>query len=196
MSHYEYLDIDRYYTYENGVLKNKAGISDAKNLCVLETGFTAKRLEQLMKKPIKIKFAADLLKIHKHLFQDVYDWAGEKRKVEISKDGRQFLQTHAFDSAFAYLDKLLADFFAIPRKDKNSIAGKLAEILDNLNYGHFFREGNGRTQREFVRTLALGAGYGLNLNPPDSLDVYERYMAGTINGDRQILTDLILELLK
>jgi cell filamentation protein len=71
---------------------------------------------------------------------------------------------------------------------------KLAEILDNVNYLHPFREGNGRAQREFLRLLALEKGLKLNLNPPDRKDVYERYMKGTIESAVKTLTDLIFEL--
>jgi cell filamentation protein len=72
----------------------------------------------------------------------------------------------------------------------------LAEILDNINYLHPFREGNGRTQREFLRLLALEKGLKLNLNPPDNKSVYERYMKGTIESDVNILTELIFELIE
>ena len=71
----------------------------------------------------------------------------------------------------------------------------MAEILDNVNYLHPFREGNGRTQREFLRLLALEKGLTLNLNPPDNRSVYERYMKGTIESDVQTLTELIFELI-
>jgi cell filamentation protein len=69
----------------------------------------------------------------------------------------------------------------------------LAEILDNVNYLHPFREGNGRTQREFLRLLALEIGLTLNLTPPDNKSVYDRYMKGTIDSDINILTELIFE---
>ena len=75
------------------------------------------------------------------------------------------------------------------------LAEKLAEILDNVNYLHTFREGNGRTQREFVRLLALEKRLTLNLNPPDENSVYDRYMRGTIESDLTILTELINELI-
>jgi len=71
----------------------------------------------------------------------------------------------------------------------------LAKILDNLNYLHPFREGNGRTQREFLRLLALEKGLILNLNPPDNKSVYEKYMKGTIESDVKTLTELIFELI-
>jgi cell filamentation protein len=73
------------------------------------------------------------------------------------------------------------------------LAEKLAEILDNVNYLHPFREGNGRTQREFLRLLALEKGLTLNLNPPDEESVYERYMKGTIESDSLTLNELIFE---
>jgi len=76
------------------------------------------------------------------------------------------------------------------------IAEPLAALLDSINHLHPFREGNGRVQREFIRILALEKGYTLNLNPPDNLDVYERYMSGTINGNVGQLADLILGLLR
>ena len=75
------------------------------------------------------------------------------------------------------------------------LATKLAEILDNVNYLHPFREGNGRTQREFIRLLALEKGLILNLTPPDNKSVYERYMKGTIESDLKTLTDLFFELI-
>jgi cell filamentation protein len=71
----------------------------------------------------------------------------------------------------------------------------LAEILDNVNYLHPFREGNGRTQREFLRLIALEKGLTINLNPPDNKNVYERYMKGTIESDISTLTELISELI-
>ena len=71
----------------------------------------------------------------------------------------------------------------------------MAEILDNVNYLHLFREGNGRAQREFLRLLALEKGLTLNINPPDSKSVYERYMKGTIESDLKTLTELIFELI-
>ena len=75
------------------------------------------------------------------------------------------------------------------------MAEKLAEILDNVNYLHPFREGNGRTQREFLRLLALEKDLTLNLNPPDSKNIYDRYMKGTIDSDVKTLTELIFELI-
>lgn len=193
---YKYIDPDFTYTDpKTGLLKNLQHITDPDTLLFVESGVVTKRLQELYEKPIKIKSIDSLFEIHRHLFQDIYAWAGKKRIVEISKDGKQFFPTSHFGNAFRYIDQLIADFKKIPRENKNQSANKLAEILDNVNYLHPFREGNGRTQREFLRLLALEKGLTLNLNPPDNKSVYERYMKGTIKSELKTLTELILELI-
>lgn len=190
---YQYIDPDYTYTDpKTGVLKNLADITDANTLLLIESGAVAKRIAEIQAFPIKIKNSSTLLDIHRHLFQDIYLWAGKVRTVEISKGGKQFFPLSHFHNAFKYIDILIIEYRGISRKDKEQLAHKLAEILDNINYLHPFREGNGRTQREFLRLLAMEKGLSLNLNPPDNVDVYERYMSGTINGDVEQLASLIL----
>jgi cell filamentation protein len=75
----------------------------------------------------------------------------------------------------------------------SALANHLALILDNLNFLHPFREGNGIAQREFLRVLALEKNITLNLNPADNLHVYQQYMLGTVNSDVQKLSRLIFE---
>lgn len=193
---YKYIDSD--YTYidaNSGVLKNLFDVSNPEDLLFLESVAVTKRISELYNRPIKVVGIESLFSIHYHFFQDVYAWAGEKRIVEISKDGKQFFPTTHFENAFHFIDTLIEDYKKVSKTDKNKIAEKLAEILDYVNYLHPFREGNGRAQREFLRSLALEKGIDLNLNPPDNINVYERYMRGTINSDLETLKELILELI-
>lgn len=192
---YKYVDHDYIYTDpKTGILRNLADITDPDDLLFFESGAVAKRIQELYEKPIKIKGVDNLLSIHRHLFQDVYSWAGKRRKVEISKEGKQFFPTTHFDNAFRFIDTLISDYRSISKGENLQIAAKLAEILDNVNYLHPFREGNGRAQREFLRLLASEKGLTLNLNPPDNKNVYDQYMQGTINSDIKTLTKLILNL--
>lgn len=194
-SNYHYIDPDYTYTDpETGVLRNRGNINDTHLLLAFESLKVSIRLEELHASPIKIKNSSTLLDIHKHLFQDIYLWAGEVRTVEISKGGKQFFPLSHFHNAFKYIDALITEYRGVSKKDKKQLAYKLAEILDNLNYLHPFREGNGRTQREFLRILAMEKGLSLHLNPADNVDVYERYMSGTINGNVEQLASLILEI--
>ena len=194
---YQYIDPDYIYTNpKTGVLWNLAGVTDHSALTFAETAATAKRANELRAKPIRVIDSSTLFAIHRHLFQDLYNWAGKRRKVEISKSGKQFFPISHFDNALKYINDLLEEYKRIDKEDKSKLSWKLAEILDAVNYLHPFRDGNGRTQREFLRLLALEKGWKLNLNPPDNADVFERYMTGTINGDVNILADLVLDCLR
>ncbi len=191
---YKYIDPD--YTYidpSSGLLKNLLDISDYDVLLFVESSAVSKRLQELFKNPITIKGTSSLLEIHQYLFQDIYAWAGKVRTVNISKDGKPFFDGERFSSAFQYIDSFIEDYRTIDSANFHEIAKALASILDHVNFLHPFREGNGRTQREFIRLLALEKGLALNLNPADNATVYTQYMQGTINGDIELLCQLILE---
>jgi cell filamentation protein len=193
---YSYIDSKNRYTLNNGVLRNIANIEDEKVLLVFESLQVSKRLEELFFHPININDSSALLKIHHHLFQDVYEWAGKIRTVNISKNGKPFFEIERFQMGFKYVDSLIVAYKKINPNLSSILSQKLAEILDNINFMHPFREGNGRTQREFIRTLAFQKGYLLNLNPPNNKSIYNRYMKGTIESDVNILQEIISEELK
>jgi cell filamentation protein, protein adenylyltransferase len=100
--------------------------------------------------------------IHRYLFQDVFPWAGELRVVNIAKGNAMFGPAlhvaAALDDAMAKLNResFLAGL-ASP-----AFAQRSAFYLGEINAIHPFREGNGRTQREFIRQLALHAGHPLS----------------------------------
>ena len=78
---------DKKYCYpDSEVLKNKLNIRDKDELFEAEKKLTFARLQKLQSEPIKGKFDfAHLKAIHKYIFQDLYDWAGEERTVDIGK---------------------------------------------------------------------------------------------------------------
>jgi cell filamentation protein len=117
MNGYAYIDPDYTYSYPKiGVLRNKETLKRKDLLLAFESFKCSKRLEELRKRPIRIKDSSSLLDIHKYLFQDVYIWAGEKRTVEISKEGKQFFPVNRFDTAFAYIDSLISEYKIIDKK--------------------------------------------------------------------------------
>lgn len=193
---YTYVDPDYIYTDpQTGILRNIRNITDNEALRFAEAGATSKRIKELWERPVPVVSSDTLFYIHRYLFQDIYEWAGQRRKVEISKGGKQFFPLYRFHTAISYIDGLITEYKQLDRNDKQLLSRKLAEILDSVNYLHPFREGNGRTQREFLRLLALEKDWKLNLNPPDNVSVYERYMEGTISGDISLLESLIFECL-
>jgi cell filamentation protein len=116
---YKYIDPDYTYTDpKTGLLRNLQDISDPEVLIFFESGAVAKRLQQLYENPIKIKGIDSLFVIHKHLFQDIYIWAGKKRIVEISKNGKQFFPITHFDNAYRYVETLITESKKIPKNNK------------------------------------------------------------------------------
>ena len=138
---------------------------------------------------IPVYSVEDILKIHQFLFEDMYLWAGKFRKVNISKSGNAFLPIQSFDTALTYLNNLI-DRFHDTANSRKEVIHLLVEILDNLNYFHPFREGNGRTQREVIRSLALMKGYECEISIGDDDEIYHLYMDGTVYGDKTKLTKL------
>jgi len=191
---YQYIDPDNIYTDpKTGVMRNLANITEPDALIFTETAVVTKRSAELKIKPIKVLDSRAIFAIHKYLFQDIYDWAGKRRTVEISKGGKQFFPVSRFDTALSYIDGLIVEYKRIGKSDKKGLCRKLAEILAAVNYLHPLREGNGRVQRELLRLLALEKGWKLSLNPPDNIEIYNRYMAGTISGEIAALEKLIFE---
>jgi cell filamentation protein len=148
---------------DNSCPRNLFDIADYANLQPIEAVFALKRAAQLEATGITGKCdATHLRSIHRHLFQDVFPWAGEYRVVNISKGSSTFaLAIHiaaALEDAFAklYREDLLINL------PPPSFAQRAAFYLGEINAIHHFREGNGRTQREFIRELALHAGHPLS----------------------------------
>ncbi len=114
-NNYQYIDPDYKYTNKNGVLYNLANIDNENVLLAYESLKVSKRAEELFENPIKIKDSNTLLTIHHYLFQDVYEWAGKVRTVNISKNGKPFFQGERFYIAFQYIDSLLEQYRVIPQ---------------------------------------------------------------------------------
>lgn len=156
---------DSKYCYPNSdVLKNKLNLTDKNELFEAEKELTAIRLKELQDNPLKGKFDFNHLKaIHKYIFQDIYDWAGKERTVEIGK-GNLFCTTPCIQS---YAESVFNKYYSQCYNARNNCEDFIRAFADNygdLNALHPFREGNGRTQREFARLVCLECGYDFNLS--------------------------------
>ena len=101
----------------------------------------------------------------------------------------------SFSTAQDYINHLIHTNYQTANS-KNKIIKQLAKILDNLNYFHPFREGNGRTQREVIRSLALSKGYSAQIRVEQDDEVYNLYMDGTVYGDLGKLEELLSKILE
>lgn len=108
-----------------------------------------------------------LLKIHKHLFSDIYDFAGKMRTVNLAKGKSVFCYVENLELAQEKIFRWLKENEYLHGLSKEEFIGKLAFFAGELNALHPFREGNGRCIRVFLKLLANNAGFELNYEDAD-----------------------------
>jgi cell filamentation protein len=151
--------MDPYVYPETNVLRNLRDIRDAGRLSKFEAIATARRAVELEHEPTQGRFdARHLQAIHRHLFQDVFEWAGEFRTVNISKSGDPFALHQYIISSMDRLCEQLNREGHLAGADPERFAIRGAWYFGEINAIHPFRDGNGRAQRGFVRELAVRNG--------------------------------------
>lgn len=153
-------DTDEKYCYPGtNVLKNKLNIQDLNTLHMAERDYSSVRQAELMLQGVTGDFSLQHLRsIHRQLFQDIYDWAGETRTVDISK-GTIFCLVQFIEIQFNELyHRLEKENFLRDIMDKAEMSSRLAYYLGEINMIHPFREGNGRTQRIYIEQLCMNNG--------------------------------------
>ena len=151
---------DPYLDLVTGVLRNRLNIADEVTLEEAEADLAAIRSYELSRSPLEGSFdLAHLRAIHRHLFGDVYEWAGELRKIDISKGGNPFAHWAHIESAAEPIFRQLAQEHHLSGLGPDAFSERAAYYLGEMNALHPFREGNGRAQREFISHLAHANGY-------------------------------------
>jgi cell filamentation protein len=188
------------YTYSNdsdSAVKNKLGATTHLELEKLEARYVFARDAEIASGcGPSGRFNAEHLKaMHRHLFQDVYEWAGRTRdeKVALSDgtmatepllrkaDGQPFVPGPRISGALNRIGAALRQSNCLRGLSREAFAECAADIMVDINRVHPFREGNGRTQRVFIRELAQQAGYGLDF----SVVTRERMIQASIAGNEQ-----------
>ena len=147
---------------DNGVFKNKLGIQNQTILQEREADYATVRAYELAKTPIEGRFDLDHLQaIHRHLFGDVYAWAGELRDIDLTKGDSYFANHAHIVSAARSLFAKLAEEDYLTGLDAAAFSERAACYLGEINALHPFREGNGRAQREFINHLAYKNGFSI-----------------------------------
>ena len=187
---YEY-ERDDYYCYpDSPVLINKLNIHDDKELSLAEREITSLKAAELLENPLKGELNFDYVKrLHCHLFEDIYDWAGKIRRVDISKCNI-FCQHELIEVNADFLfNELKSDNYLSNYKEPELIE-KLAYYMGDLNSIHPFREGNGRVQRAFIRELASRIGYLINFDAISQKEMIKASNAA-FNHDYEPLAKII-----
>ncbi len=159
-----YTTVQSIYCYpDTDVLINKLNITDSSVLKEAEDEITLVKQMVLAKTPLPGRFSkSHLMNIHKFLFEDIYPFAGKIRREQISKSTTLFYPPVLINCE---LDKLFENIKTknmLKETNTDILFNNLAYIMAELNIIHPFREGNGRTIREFIRCIFLKLGYTLN----------------------------------
>ncbi len=172
------------YCYkESDVLVNKFDIRDNKKLEEIERKIVLAKLYELRQNNRIGNFDVNhFVGIHKFLFEDIYPFAGLFRTENIAKGNFCFAEwEYIEDELKRILDQLKEENY-LQNLDREMFIKRLSYYMAELNVLHPFREGNGRTIREFIRQLAYKNGYVLNLKnikPKDMLDACIRSVVDT-----------------
>jgi len=154
---------DPYVYPGTGILINKPGIRNEAVFKQFEYEQSGTRSMELCDMVPPAKFSIGHLKaIHQHLFQDVYDWAGQSRTTDLSKGGSTFARPANFGDRAKKFDSIFSDPQAMHGLEKPRVVARLATAFADLNSMHLFREGNGRAIREFISQMAHAAGFELD----------------------------------
>nr|WP_270470543.1 Fic family protein [Faecalibacillus faecis] len=122
------------------VLDNKLGINNSTDLAREEERISKKKAVELFENNIldilEVGKFSTLETIHKYLFEDIYDFAGKLRNVNIAKGNFRF-------ASIIYIEEALKNIDKMPQSNFDEIIEKYVE----MNVAHPFREGNGRSTR-------------------------------------------------
>ena len=168
-------------------LINRLDICDESMLAKAEASIVLAKASFLDQHPVSGGYDFEHYKqIHRYLFCDLYDWAGEIRKVDVSKKGTSFVPAAEIAVCAAACFEHLSGFSAIGLS-KHELAVKVADFYSTVNMLHPFREGNGRTQRIFFKQWIQHLGYTLDLTDIDT----DEFMIATIQASHGVMGTLI-----
>ena len=152
---------------DEGTLRNLFDERDPRTLNLLEYVETMRRHRELLAGDVPITRTYDaehVRAIHRHLFQDVYEWAGQYRTVELFKGvGRGFAEVRAGEVERYLSDaRRLVVGTAWRELDREAFGERAATVFAYLNQAHPFREGNGRTSKVFMEHVAERSRFTLD----------------------------------
>lgn len=157
--------VDPYLDPALGILRNRVGASTRVELEAAEADLVAARTVQLLDHRLvkPTRDAEEIQGLHRHLFQDLFEWAGNFRVIDMRRGDGDYFAPCAMVAAL--VDNIAVNLFEIDNLrglNRTDFVSMLAKFYDELNFAHPFREGNGRTQRLFWSRLAFDAGWIVN----------------------------------
>ena len=191
----KYSPDDHYIDPGSNILRNRFGLTKQAELDQVEAAFVAARTVEISGMPdlfngLEPFSLAHMQAIHRHLFGDVYDWAGDVRTVDIAKGTTRFAN---FGFIAREAEKLVAGLRQekfLRGSDPQMFCDRAGFYMGEWNVLHPFRDGNGRTIREYIGQLAWGAGHVLRWDRIERAELVEASIAA-YRGDHRPLSMLL-----
>ncbi len=206
MPNYTYPGIDPLHA----AVKNRLGINAHDDFEIISAALVAARVAEIIEGEGPAgSFDADHLKaIHRHLFQDVFEWAGHTRDEPVTlsdgtvatepllrkMDGSPFMQGPLIAPALQRIAVTLRESNYLRGLSRGEFATRAADIMVEINGIHAFREGNGRTQRAFIRELAKQAGHELDFSVVSRERMILASIAGNDHSDPSMMRRMFVEI--
>jgi len=185
---------DPYTDPVTGVLRNELGLGAAAELKAAEREITHAALILLREAPVRPAYdLPHLCAVHRRIFGDIYDWAGQVRTVAIAK-GSLFCLPRYIGPSAAEIFRQLGNENFLRGLERDAFLDRLTFYLGEVNAVHPFREGNGRTQRAFFEQLADDAGFTLawqHLDAARNIAASAAIMRGDAAPMRKMLDELV-----
>lgn len=176
-----------YFIPGTTVLRNRLGIATAEALGNAENDLVEARLIELRESPALLGDRNyDLTffqNVHRHLFQDVYEWAGELRTVGIEKGRESFCPPRSISLPMAHVAQRVSELNRLAGVARPHLPSAVAYLYDYVNFAHPFREGNGRATREFFDLLLSETGAGLDWQETDLVELHDACHTARSAGD-------------
>jgi cell filamentation protein len=166
------------------VLKNLADLRRHSDLNTFELALTTQRFAEGL--PRGRLSVTHYYAVHRHLFQDVYAWAGKPRTVRIAKGASSFCYPENIAVEMRKLFTWLKQNDFLRSVEPLGFAKGAAHFLSELNAIHPFRDGNGRTQLAFMALLAAQTGQEFNVQKIKR-GPFLVAMIASFNGDERLL---------
>jgi len=173
------------------ILKNKLGLTDQAKLDLFEEKAFIYRS---MDAPTGELSREHLCNIHRHLLQDVYEWAGELRDVPISRGTSRFCQPQFIVQE---MEKVIGkiDLEQLQKMDTDQLSGALAEIIGEMNAVHPFLDGNGRSIRVYAQQIASASDHDLEIHKLKRDAWNNASEASFLKADNTMLAKILVECL-
>ena len=183
---------DPYCYPGSAVLRNVPGLRSQAALDRFEAAATTQRADEPL--PVGRLSVSHYCAVHRHLFQDVFTWAGKPRTVRLTKGGSVFCYPEHIEREMRVLFADLKAKRGLLGLSARVFADEAAGFLATLNAIHPFREGNGRAQMTFLALLADRAAHPLDLERLEAAP-FLAAMVASFRGDTSDLAARLYDLI-